>query len=149
MHAPIAHCAQILSTVVKCDEAGPQSTTSATPPRAPGPDDGPDGCRRLAQEVVGLLLALLVLGVLLTYLEPLHALYQAGAFGDRGAEIRGVRNFVDYIRGNVIWLAGCFVGLALAVVAFMFLSGHSRAQDYLIRGGIGITIFAGLGGILN
>ena len=72
----------------------------------------------------------------------------AGLTASNGA-ISGVANFVNSIKGNIIWLAATAVGLMAAVVGFLFMSGHSRAQDYAIKGACGMLIIVAVPGIVS
>jgi len=75
-----------------------------------------------------------------------HALQAAGAFN--GESIGGISNFVDKLRGNLVWLGGTAMGLVIAVVGIMFMAGHSRAHDLAIRTLIGLAILASISGIV-
>lgn len=75
-----------------------------------------------------------------------HALNAAGAFS--GTPISGVQNFVDRLKGNVVWLGGTAMGLVIAVVGIMFMAGHSRAHDLAIRTIAGLAILASISGIV-
>lgn len=100
----------------------------------------------IAAAVGGLatMLALLAAGV-----HPhvqMHALNAAGAFS--GTPISGVQNFVDKLKGNLVWLGGTAMGLIIAVVGIMFMAGHSRAHDIAIRTIAGLAILASITGIV-
>lgn len=75
-----------------------------------------------------------------------HALNAAGAFS--GTPISGVQTFVDKLKGNLVWLGGTAMGLVIAVVAIMFMAGHSRAHDVAIRTLVGLAILASISGIV-
>jgi hypothetical protein len=75
-----------------------------------------------------------------------HALNAAGAF--KGTPITGVQNFVEKIKGNVVWLGGTAMGLVIAVVGIMFMAGHSRAHDVAIKTLVGLAILASISGIV-
>jgi len=75
-----------------------------------------------------------------------HALNAAGAFS--GTPISGVQNFVDKLKGNLVWLGGTAMGLVIAVVGIMFMAGHSRAHDVAIRTIAGLAILASISGIV-
>ena len=75
-----------------------------------------------------------------------HALNAAGAFN--GTPISGVQNFVDKLKGNLVWLGGTAMGLVIAVVGIMFMAGHSRAHDIAIRTIAGLAILASISGIV-
>jgi hypothetical protein len=96
---------------------------------------------------LGLLLAV-VLGAAVLALLPAHthALNAAGAF--QGSPISGVQNFVDKLKGNIVWLGGTAMGLVIAVVGIMFMAGHSRAHDIAIRTIAGLAILASISGIV-
>ena len=76
----------------------------------------------------------------------MHALNAAGAF--KGEAISGVANFVDKLKGNLVWLGGTAMGLVIAVVGIMFMAGHSRAHDIAIRTIAGLAILASISGIV-
>jgi hypothetical protein len=76
----------------------------------------------------------------------MHALNAAGAFS--GTPISGVQNFVDKLKGNLVWLGGTAMGLVIAVVGIMFMAGHSRAHDIAIRTIAGLAILASISGIV-
>jgi hypothetical protein len=75
-----------------------------------------------------------------------HALNAAGAFN--GTPISGVQNFVDKLKGNLVWLGGTAMGLVIAVVGIMFMAGHSRAHDIALRTIAGLAILASISGIV-
>jgi hypothetical protein len=77
---------------------------------------------------------------------PMHALNAAGAF--KGEAIGGVANFVDKLKGNLVWLGGTAMSLVIAVVGIMFMAGHSRAHDIAIRTIAGLAILASISGIV-
>ena len=94
-------------------------------------------------------LAGLLAGALLVGVAPdvhLHALQSAGAFN--GTPISGVQNFVEKLKGNIVWLGGTAMGLVIAVVGIMFMAGHSRAHDIAIRTIAGLAILASISGIV-
>jgi hypothetical protein len=74
------------------------------------------------------------------------ALNAAGAF--KGTPISGVQNFVEKLKGNIVWLGGTAMGLVIAVVGIMFMAGHSRAHDIAIRTIAGLAILASISGIV-
>jgi hypothetical protein len=76
----------------------------------------------------------------------MHALNAAGAFN--GTPISGVQNFVDKLKGNLVWLGGTAMGLVIAVVGIMFMAGHSRAHDIALRTIAGLAILASISGIV-
>jgi hypothetical protein len=94
--------------------------------------------------LIGLLVGVAVLGALPD--AHLHALNAAGAFN--GTPINGVQNFVDKLKGNIVWLGGTAMGLVIAVVGIMFMAGHSRAHDIAIRTIAGLAILASISGIV-
>ena len=75
-----------------------------------------------------------------------HALNAAGAF--KGTPINGVQNFVEKLKGSLVWLGITCAGLVIAVIALMFLAGHSRAHDYAIKTLVGLGILASISGIV-
>jgi len=105
------------------------------------------GTDRVALALWGLMV-LVVAGSALTTLPEahLHALDAAGAF--KGEAIGGVSNFVDKLKGNLVWLGGTAMGLVIAVVGIMFMAGHSRAHDVAIRTIVGLAILASISGIV-
>ena len=75
-----------------------------------------------------------------------HALDAAGAF--KGEAIGGVANFVDKLKGKLVWLGGTAMELVIAVVGIMFTAGHSRAHDIVIKTIVGLAILASISGIV-
>lgn len=65
-----------------------------------------------------------------------------------GTAIDGVSGFIDGITANLKWLAGAVALAAVIVIGLLFLTGHSRAQDYAIRFALGCAILAGGTGIV-
>lgn len=97
---------------------------------------------------VGALIGLLV-GVAVVAAFPdahAHALNSAGAF--KGTPISGVQNFVKKLQGSLVWLGSTAMGLVIAVVAIMFMAGHSRAHDVAIKTIVGLAILASISGIV-
>jgi hypothetical protein len=97
---------------------------------------------------VGALTGLLV-GVVVAAAFPdahSHALNAAGAF--HGTPITGVQNFVEKLKGSLVWLGGTAMGLVISVVAIMFMAGHSRAHDVAIKTLVGLAILASISGIV-
>lgn len=111
-----------------------------------------ESVRLSARELVTLLFAtaavLTVAYLISTAGGAVHLLQSAGLTAGSGA-IAGVANFVDKIKGNIVWLAATAVGLMAAVVGFLFMSGHSRAQDYAIKGACGLLIIVAVPGIVS
>ncbi len=105
----------------------------------------PAHSRRL---VVFALLTLLVAVALLGALSVGHldALNAAGAF--HGTAISGVQNFVEKLKGSLVWLGGTAMSLVIAVVGIMFMAGHSRAHDVAIKTIVGLAILASISGIV-
>jgi hypothetical protein len=106
--------------------------------------------RRTAHVVVaiGALIGLLV-GVAVVGAFPdahAHALNAAGAF--KGTPIDGVQNFVEKLKGSLVWLGGTAMSLVIAVVGIMFMAGHSRAHDVAIKTIVGLAILASISGIV-
>ncbi len=109
-------------------------------------------CRGRRQ--AGLLLAVgalggLVIGAAVVAVFPdshAHALNAAGAF--KGTPITGVQNFVEKIKGSLVWLGGTAMSLVIAVVGIMFMAGHSRAHDVAIKTLVGLAILASISGIV-
>jgi len=75
-----------------------------------------------------------------------HALQAAGAF--KGTPIGGVQNFVEKLKGSLVWLGYTMMGFVIAVIALMFMAGHSRAHDLVIKTGAGLMILASISGIV-
>ena len=75
-----------------------------------------------------------------------HALQAAGAF--QGTPITGVENFINSLKGNLVWLGATVMALVVVVVGLLFMAGHSRAQDYAIKTIVGLAIIASVGGIV-
>jgi len=94
--------------------------------------------------VIGALTVTALLGVFTD--AHVHALNAAGAF--KGTPINGVQNFVEKLKGNIVWLGGTAMGLVIAVVGIMFMAGHSRAHDIAIRTIAGLAILASISGIV-
>jgi hypothetical protein len=107
-------------------------------------------CRERRQ--AGLLLAVgalggLVIGAAVVAAFPdSHALNAAGAF--KGTPITGVQNFVEKIKGSLVWLGGTSMSLVIAVVGIVFMAGHSRAHDVAIKTLVGLAILASISGIV-
>jgi hypothetical protein len=76
----------------------------------------------------------------------LDALNAAGAF--HGTPIDGVQNFVEKLKGSLVWLGGTAMSLVVAVVGIMFMAGHSRAHDVAIKTLVGLAILASISGIV-
>ncbi len=103
---------------------------------------------RRAVWAFGVLLGL-VFGTVVVVVFPdarAHALNAAGAF--HGTPISGVQNFVEKLEGSLVWLGSTAMGLVIAVVAIMFMAGHSRAHDVAIKTIIGLAILASISGIV-
>jgi hypothetical protein len=103
--------------------------------------------KRLVLALHAILVLLVGLALLATAPDGhVHALNAAGAF--KGSPIDGVQNFVDKLKGNIVWLGGTGMGLVIAVVGIMFMAGHSRAHDIAIRTIAGLAILASISGIV-
>jgi len=100
--------------------------------------------RRLVQ--IALVFALAAIAVTFAPHAQTYALNAAGAF--KGEAIGGIANFVDKLKGNLVWLGGTAMGLVIAVVGIMFMAGHSRAHDIAIRTIAGLAILASISGIV-
>jgi hypothetical protein len=113
---------------------------------------GDGNCRSRKRPCLALALCAilgLLVGLALLLAAPdghVHALNAAGAF--KGTPIDGVQNFVDKLKGNIVWLGGTAMGLVIAVVGIMFMAGHSRAHDIAIRTIAGLAILASISGIV-
>ena len=102
---------------------------------------------RVASGVCALTVAAIAAAVLVAAPDThVHALDAAGAF--KGEAIGGVANFVDKLKGNLVWLGGTAMALVIAVVGIMFMAGHSRAHDVAIRTLVGLAILASISGIV-
>jgi len=75
-----------------------------------------------------------------------HALDAAGSF--KGTPIPEVQAFVEKLKGSLVWLGITLTSLVIAVIALMFLAGHSRAHDLAIKTGVGLLILASISGIV-
>ena len=92
------------------------------------------------------LVAILVAGAVMAVLSLLSgghpdALKSAGLTG--GTPIQGVGEFIDSIKGNLIWLGVTIAGCGIFLIGGLYLAGHSRAQDYGIKFLVGCLIIAG------
>lgn len=133
-----------MSTITQVNEAVPVAPTAELSSKA----HRPSARAVLLQALLAPLIAALVGGLVAAALpeSTLHALNAAGAF--KGTPIDGVQNFVEKLKGNVVWLGGTAMGLVIAVVAIMFMAGHSRAHDLAIRTIAGLMILASISGIV-
>jgi uncharacterized membrane protein len=104
--------------------------------------------RREIELVTSYLLVLLIGVALLGVLSDghLYALNAAGTF--KGTPIGGVQTFVDKLKDSLIWLGSTAMGLVIAVIAIMFMAGHSRAHDVAIKTIAGLGILASISGIV-
>lgn len=93
--------------------------------------------------------ALIVVGVcaVLAWMGAGAQALQAAGLTANGGAIAGVDTFVVNLTDNVKWLVATGIGLAIAIVGLLFMTGHSRAHDIAIKAGIGAAIIVGLGGI--
>lgn len=115
--------------------------------RTPSREDSRTGSRAMRRGAA--LVVTLVIAAALMAVAPgthSHALQAAGAF--KGEAIGGVEQFVSKLKGNLVWLGGTAMGLAVAVVGIMFMAGHSRAHDLAIRTLAGLAILASISGIV-
>ena len=96
---------------------------------------------------VGGLLALAAVALDVSHVDALAA---AGTFSGqgKGSAIAGIQTFADSIKGNLIWLVATIAGVAVVAIGAMFLTGHSRAQDYALKAGVGFLVIAGGSGIV-
>jgi hypothetical protein len=101
----------------------------------------------LGRRLVGVLFVVGVAAWLLA-VGPVDALKAAGAFDDQGSAIAGIGQFVDHIKGNIVWALSVLSGVVVIGVGAMFLSGHSRAGDYAIKALVGFLIVASGSGIV-
>ena len=133
-----------MSTITQLEEAVPRTAIAERSSKA----------RRLGrkaaltQALLALLIGMFAVALVAAALpdSTLHALDAAGAF--KGTPIDGVQNFVEKLKGNVVWFGGTAMGLVIAVVAIMFMAGHSRAHDLAIRTIAGLMILASISGIV-
>ena len=91
----------------------------------------------------------LAIGAAVVVVSPdahLYALNAAGAF--HGTPINGVQKFVSKLQDSLVWLGSTAMGLVIAVVAIMFMAGHSRAHDVAIKTIVGLAILASISGIV-
>lgn len=133
-----------MNTITQVNEATPATALAEQSSKTSKP-----GSRAALLQALLALLIVLFAGWLVAAALPvstLHALNAAGAF--KGTPISGVQNFVDKLQGNVVWLGGTAMGLVIAVVAIMFMAGHSRAHDLAIRTIAGLMILASISGIV-
>lgn len=49
-------------------------------------------------------------------------------------------SLLDTLSGNLVWIAGTSIALAIVVIGLMFLFGVTRASDYAFRIGAGVVI---------
>lgn len=103
---------------------------------------------RLHRAMRTVLLAIATIGSIVLALMDgrLWALRAAGAF--KGQAIAGIEHFVSALQGNLVWLGGTAMGLIIAVVAILFMAGHSRAHDVMLKTLIGVAILASISGIV-
>lgn len=121
-------------------EVTPMTAQTCTPSRA-----GAGLWLAVASSTAAMMVIAVLLPVALGH-GQVHALNAAGAFS--GTPISGVQNFVDKLKGNLVWLGGTTMGLVIAVVGIMFMAGHSRAHDVAIRTIAGLAILASISGIV-
>ena len=74
------------------------------------------------------------------------ALKAAGAFS--GTAIAGVQNFVEKLKGSLVWLGGTAMGLVIAVVGDHVHGRALRAHDVAIKTLVGLAILASISGIV-
>jgi hypothetical protein len=100
-----------------------------------------------SDELLSAALAIATLAALIVFAGAgAHALQAAGLSSKSGA-IGGVDTFVANLTDNVKWLVATGIGLSIAIVGLLFMTGHSRAHDIAIKAGLGAAIIVGLGGI--
>jgi hypothetical protein len=115
------------------------------------------GTERVGERVAGIppktlvaYAALAVMAVLVTALALLLGggpdALKASALG--GDAIGGLDGWITGITSNLKWIAGAMAAAGVVFIAILFLIGHSRAQDYALRFGIGCAILAGGTGII-
>lgn len=105
--------------------------------------------RRLMDAVF--LTAVLIVGVIVAACAASHGvelLKQANVIPQTGA-ISGVSNLVTTIMNSVKWYAFTLVGLALVVIAAMFVSGHQSAHSHGMRIGFGVIALVAVPGIIS
>lgn len=91
--------------------------------------------------------ALLSLVVVAGLHGNLDALKAAGLSANGGV-ISGVAGLFSTIKSNVVWLAVTAIPTIIVVVGLLFVFGHSRAQDYAMRIGLGILVIVAAPGIV-
>jgi hypothetical protein len=74
------------------------------------------------------------------------ALDAAGAF--KGSEIAGAAHYISTLQEHAVWLGATAMGLAIVVIAILFMAGHSRAHDLALKTGIGLFILASVNGLV-
>jgi hypothetical protein len=91
---------------------------------------------------------LLALVVVVAALSSGHvaALDAAGAF--KGNAIDHAEHFIKGIEGNVVWLGETAMGLAVGVIAILFMAGHRQAHEIALKTGVGLFILASASGIV-
>ena len=100
----------------------------------------------LAGVTGGLGVLALTLVMLAAHGGHLDALKAAGAF--TGTPISGLATFFEKLKGNLVWLGITSAGFVAAVIALLFLAGHSRAHDLAIKTVVGLAILASISGIV-
>jgi len=91
---------------------------------------------------------LVAAGAVALDVSHVDALAAAGTFSGQGSAIAGIKTFADSLKGNLIWLVATIAGVAVVAIGAMFLTGHSRAQDYALKAGVGFLVIAGGSGIV-
>src|SRR3954454_20369393 len=76
-----------------------------------------------------------------------EALRAAGVNGTAPPNAAAITQFVSAITDNALWVIGTIVGLAIVVVGCLFMVGHSRAQDYAAKIGLGALILVSAPGL--
>lgn len=76
-----------------------------------------------------------------------NALRAAGVTGEAPAGAGAIKGFVSEITDNALWIIGTTAGLAILLIGALFFFGHSRAQDYAARIGVGAVIVVAAPGI--
>ena len=75
------------------------------------------------------------------------ALKAAGITGDAPPNSGALRSFVATMTSNALWMIGTVSVLAIVLIGALFFFGHTRAQDYAAKIGIGALIVISAGGL--
>jgi hypothetical protein len=78
-----------------------------------------------------------------------HALRAAGVNGQPPSGAGAIKEFVDTITDNALWIIGTTAGLSILMIGALFFFGHTRAQDYAARIAVGAVIVVAAPGIAS